>query len=86
MYTNHFSGMNANYLKPSVRAVGLDPDNLSGVGNKLNLSTGDIRPKAWRDIWGSGQGIGAVKEMMTTAEYVDCLDREYHAAKEALCA
>lgn len=86
VYTNHFSGMNANYLKPSVRAVGLDPDNLSGVGNKLNLSTGDIRPKAWRDIWGSGQGIGAVKEMMTTAEYVDCLDREYHAAKEALCA
>lgn len=86
VYTNHFSGVNANYLKPSIRAVGLDPDNLSGVGNKLNLSTGDIRPKAWRDIWGSGQGIGAVKEMMTTAEYVDCLDREYHAAKEALCA
>lgn len=86
VYTNHFSGVNANYLKPSIRAVGLDPDNLSGVGNKLNLSTGDIRPKAWRDIWGSGQGTGAVKEMMTTAEYVDCLDREYHAAKEALCA
>ena len=77
--------MNANYLKPSVRAVGLDPDNLAGIGNKLDLATGDVRPKAWRDIWGSGQGIGAVKEVMTTAAYVDRLDREYHAAKDALC-
>jgi nitronate monooxygenase len=85
VYTSHFSGVNANYLKPSVRAVGLDPDNLTGDGNKLNLSTGDVRPKAWRDIWGSGQGIGAVKDVMTTAEYVDRLDREYHAAKDALC-
>ena len=78
--------MNANYLKPSVRAVGLDPDNLTGDGNMLNLSTGDVRPKAWRDIWGSGQGIGAVHAVTTTAEYVDRLDREYRAAKEALCA
>ena len=86
VYTNHFSGVNANYLKPSVRAVGLDPDNLTGVGNKLNLSTGDIRPKAWRDIWGSCQGIGAVGAVTTTADYVDRLVREYHAAKDALCA
>ena len=85
VYTNYFSGVNANYLKPSVRAVGLDPDNLAGIGNKLDLATGDVRPKAWRDIWGSGQGIGAVKEVMTTAAYVDRLDREYHAAKDALC-
>ncbi|KZY06261.1 MULTISPECIES: NAD(P)H-dependent flavin oxidoreductase [unclassified Sulfitobacter] len=86
VYTDYFSGVNANYLKPSVRAVGLDPDNLAGIGNKLNLATGDIRPKAWRDIWGSGQGIGAVKEVMTTADYVDRLDREYQAAKDALCS
>ncbi len=86
VYTNYFSGVNANYLKPSVRAVGLDPDNLAGIGNKLDLATGDIRPKAWRDIWGSGQGIGAVKEVMTTAAYIDRLDREYHAAKDALCS
>lgn len=84
VYTDYFSGVHANYLKPSVRAVGLDPDNLAGIGNKLDLATGDIRPKAWRDIWGSGQGIGAVKEVMTTAAYVDRLDREYHAAKDAL--
>ncbi|EAQ02575.1 hypothetical protein OB2597_17702 [Pseudooceanicola batsensis HTCC2597] len=51
----------------------------------LDLATGDVRPKAWRDIWGSGQGIGAVKKVMTTAAYVDRLDREYHAAKDALC-
>ena len=83
LYTSHFSGVNANYLKPSVRAVGLGPDNLTGDGNKLDLATGDIRPKAWRDIWGSGQGVGAVT---TTADYVDRLDREYRAAKNALCA
>jgi nitronate monooxygenase len=86
LYTSHFSGVNANYLKPSIRAVGLDPDNLTGEGNKLNLSTGDVRPKAWRDIWGCGQGIGAVHEVTPTSEYVDRLDREYHAAKGALCA
>lgn len=86
VYTDYFSGVHANYLKPSVRAVGLDPDNLAGIGNKLDLATGDIRPKAWRDIWGSGQGIGAVKEVMTTADYVDRLDREYQVAKDALCS
>ena len=86
VYTDYFSGVHANYLKPSVRAVGLDPDNLAGIGNKLDLATGDIRPKAWRDIWGSCQGIGAVKEVMTTADYVDRLDREYQGAKDALCS
>ena len=86
LYTSHFSGVNANYLKPSVRAVGLDPDNLTGDGNKLNLATGDIRPKAWRDIWGSGQGIAAVGAVTTTAEYVDRLEHEYRAARNALCA
>ena len=86
IYPSHFSGVNANYLKPSVRAVGLDPDNLTGDGNKLNLATGDIRPKAWSEIWGCGQGIGAVGAVTSTAEYVDRLDREYHAARNALCA
>ncbi len=56
------------------------------ANNLDDLATGDVRPKAWRDIWGSGQGIGAVKEVMTTAAYVDRLDREYHAAKDALCS
>ena len=56
VYTDYFSGVHANYLKPSVRAVGLDPDNLAGIGNKLDLATGDIRPKAWRDIWAAVRG------------------------------
>ena len=86
IYTSHFSGVNANYLKPPVRAVGLDPDNLTGDGNKLNLATGDIRPKAWSEIWGCGQGIGAVGAVTSTAEYVDRLAQEYHAARDALCA
>jgi nitronate monooxygenase len=76
-------GLNANYLKPSIRSVGLDPENLTGEGNKLNL-TGDVRPKAWRDIWGCGQGIGAVHAVTTTADYVDRLDRVSRAAKDAL--
>jgi len=83
LYTSHFTGVNANYLKPSIRSVGLDPENLTGEGNKLNLSTGDVRPKAWRDIWGCGQGIGAVHAVTTTADYVD---RESRAAKDALCS
>ena len=83
LYTSHFTGVNANYLKPSIRSVGLDPENLTGEGNKLNLSTGDVRPKAWRDIWGCGQGIGAVHAVTTTADYID---RESRAAKDALCS
>jgi nitronate monooxygenase len=83
LYTSHFTGVNANYLKPSIRSVGLDPENLTGEGNKLNLSTGDVRPKAWRDIWGCGQGIEAVHAVTTTADYID---RESRAAKDALCS
>ncbi len=86
LYTSHFSGVNANYLKPSIRAVGLDPDNLTGEGNRLNLSTGDVRPKAWRDVWGSGQGIGAVRAVTTTSQYIDRLEQEFNAAKAALCS
>ena len=85
LYTSHFSGVNANYLKPSIRSVGLDPDDLAGEANTLDLATGDVRPKAWRDIWGAGQGIGAVNKVTGTAEYVERLDREYHAARAALC-
>lgn len=81
LYTSHFSGVNANCLKPSIRSVGLDSENLTGEGNKLNLSTGDVRPKERRDI----RGIGAVHAVTTTADYVDRLYREYHAAKDALC-
>ncbi len=78
--------MNVSDIEPSVRAVGLGTDNQTGEGNKLNPATGDIRPKACLNIWGSAQGVCAVHAVTTTADYVDRLEREYHAVKDALCA
>lgn len=86
IYSNLFTGVHGNYLKPSIRAAGLDPDNLpESDPSKMNFSSmtnGNV--KAWRDIWGSGQGIGAIKEILTTKEYVDTLYKEYFEAREQL--
>jgi nitronate monooxygenase len=82
IYTNLFTGVHGNYLKPSVVQAGLDPDNLpSGDPSKMNFATGAERRKVWKDIWGSGQGIGAMKAIVPAAELVDRLAREYHAAR-----
>ncbi len=82
IYTNLFTGVHGNYLKPSVVQAGLDPNNLpSGDPSKMNFATGAERRKVWKDIWGSGQGIGAVKAIVPAAELVDRLAREYHAAR-----
>jgi nitronate monooxygenase len=87
VYTNYFSGVHGNYLKPSIRNSGLDPDNLPvSDPSKMDFkSGGDNAKKVWKDIWGCGQGIGAVKEITTTAAFVDRLAREYEGAKAALC-
>ena len=83
VYTNAISGVLGNYLRPSLVAAGLDPDNLPQAdASKMDFS-GD-RPKAWRDIWGSGQGIGAVHAVVPAAELVDRLAREYRAARETM--
>lgn len=86
VYTNLFTGVHGNYLKPSVTAAGLDPDNLPEADpSKMNFgSGGDQKSKAWRDIWGSGQGIGAVKAVVPVAERVAQLEREYQAARARL--
>ena len=86
VYTNLFTGVHGNYLKPSIEAAGLDPDNLpESDPSKMNFgSGGNTDAKAWKDIWGCGQGIGAVNERMSTADYVARLEREYLDAIEAL--
>ena len=83
VYTNLFTGVHGNYLRPSIIDAGLDPDNLpESDPSKMDFgSGGNTDAKAWKDIWGCGQGIGAVKTRESAAEYVDRLVREYEAAK-----
>ncbi|MFO0445142.1 MAG: NAD(P)H-dependent flavin oxidoreductase [Betaproteobacteria bacterium] len=85
VYSSLFTGVHGNYLKPSVRAAGLDPDNLpESDPSKMNFGGGDGAKKAWKDIWGCGQGIGAVKAVLPAAELVARLEREYHEARRRL--
>lgn len=85
IYTNLFTGVHGNYLKPSIAGAGLDPNNLpESDPSKMNF--GSSRNKAWKDIWGCGQGIGAVKDVMPAAELIARLKREYEDAKQVLCS
>ena len=82
IYSNLFTGVHGNYLKPSIEASGLDPDNLpQSDPSAMNFgSGGNAEAKAWKDIWGCGQGIGAVKAVTPAGELVARLCREYEAA------
>ena len=83
VYSNLFTGVHGNYLAPSIRAAGMDPDNLpESDPSKMNFG-GDAK-KAWKDIWGCGQGIGAINAVTSTAELVGKLRREYEAARARL--
>ncbi len=86
VYTNLFTGVHGNYLAPSVIAAGLDPNDLpKSDPSAMNFgSGGNQKTKAWRDIWGCGQGIGSVKSIPTVAEFVDKLAGEYETAKAEL--
>ena len=86
VYSNYFTGVHGNYLKPSIASAGLDPDNLpEGDISAMNkLTDGDSDAKAWKDIWGCGQGIGAIDQVLTVAERVAQLRDQYSAAKERL--
>ena len=88
VYTNLFTGVHGNYLRPSIVAAGMDPENLpESDASKMNFgSGGNTKAKAWRDIWGSGQGIGAVKSVPGAAELVARLTREYDAALAEMAA
>jgi nitronate monooxygenase len=82
-YSNLFTGVHGNYLAPSIRAAGLDPEHLpESDPSKMNF--GGEKSKAWKDIWGCGQGIGAVTERQSVAEFVAKLKREFAAAKARL--
>ena len=84
VYTNLFTGVHGNYLRGSIERAGLDPDNLpESDPSKMNFGSGGSA-KAWRDIWGSGQGIGAVRAVDTVGTRVDRLAAEYAAARARL--
>ncbi|PKO88442.1 MAG: nitronate monooxygenase [Betaproteobacteria bacterium HGW-Betaproteobacteria-12] len=86
VYTPYFTGVHGNYLKKSIVAAGLDPDNLP-VKDKTAMSFGSSGDaKAWKDIWGAGQGVGHIDEVLPTAELIAQLRQEYGAAKEQLLA
>ncbi|KAF3996794.1 NAD(P)H-dependent flavin oxidoreductase [Glaciimonas immobilis] len=85
VYTNLFTGIHGNYLKKSIVNAGLDPDNLPEADkNKMNFGSGASGAKAWRDIWGAGQGVGLMDDVPTVAAMVDRLQAEYQAARRRL--
>lgn len=88
VYSNLFTGIHGNYLRPSIEAAGLDPDKLpESDPSAMNFGSGGGNDaKAWKDIWGCGQGIGAVQEILPAAELVARLQREYVAARQRLLA
>ena len=83
VYSNLFTGVHGNYLAPSIRAAGLDPEHLPD-SDPSQMNFGGDSAKAWKDIWGCGQGIGAISEVGTVAAYVEKLRREYQAARQRL--
>ena len=88
VYTDLFTGVHGNYLRTSIVNSGLDPDNLTGIDPTAMKfgSEGSAKAKAWRDIWGSGQGIGAIDQVRPAGEFIDVLAEQYAAAKSRLCA
>ena len=85
VYSNLFTGVHGNYLAPSIRAAGLDPENLpESDPSKMNFG-GDAK-KAWKDIWGCGQGIGAINSVVSAAERIAQLKKEYQEARKRLCS
>jgi nitronate monooxygenase len=85
VYSNLFTGIHGNYLKGSIRNAGMDPDKLAlSDPSAMNFADGSSKAKAWKEIWGSGQGIGAVKEIVSAGELVDRLAREYEEARARL--
>lgn len=86
VYTDYFTGVRGNYLRPSIVNAGLDPDALVGGARSMDVNSVGNGPKAWRDIWGAGQGIGAMTQVLPTAGLVDRLVHEYDDARQNLAA
>ena len=82
-----FTGVSGNYLRPSIEAAGMDPDNLpSADSTSMNFAEGSSKPKAWKEIWGAGQGIGAIKSVEPAGLLVDRIATEYHKTMAKLSA
>ncbi|WP_235784340.1 NAD(P)H-dependent flavin oxidoreductase, partial [Brucella anthropi] len=88
VYSNYFTGIGGNYLKPSITNSGLDPENLPEADpSKMDFDKAQQEgAKAWKDIWGCGQGIGAIHEVAPAGQLIDRLEREYNDARQRLCA
>jgi len=85
VYSNLFTGVHGNYLAPSITSAGLDPNNLpDGDISTMNFGDWEKKPKAWKDIWGCGQGIGSVRSILSTENLVSKLENEYGIAKQKL--
>ena len=86
VYSNYFTGIHGNYMKSSIIAAGMDPDNLPVADpSKMDFGAATSGAKAWKDIWGAGQGVGAVKAIEPVSALVDRLAGEYAAAKARIC-
>ncbi len=87
VYSSLFTGVHGNYLKKSIIRAGMDPDNLASAdASTMNFSSGASKPKAWKEIWGAGQGVGDVTEVVPVRDLVDRVEAEYHAAGARLAA
>lgn len=86
VYTPYFTGVHGNYLKKSILAAGLDPANLPEKDKTAMNFGGSTAAKAWKDIWGAGQGVGNIGDVMPTAELVARMKQEYQTAKAVLCS
>ncbi len=83
IYSNLFTGVHGNYLRSSIEAAGLDPDDLP-ESDPSKMDFGDGSSKAWKDIWGSGQGIGAIKKIGPASELIERLKQEYSSARQRM--
>ncbi len=83
IYTPYFTGVHGNYLRPSISAAGLDPDRLP-TADKSAMDFGSTRVKAWKDVWGAGQGVGNIDQVLPVRDIVARLVREYEDARAAL--
>ncbi|MDH5311000.1 MAG: nitronate monooxygenase family protein [Gammaproteobacteria bacterium] len=87
VYTSLFTGVHGSYLRGSIVNSGMDPDNLpDGDKERMNFASGSSKAKAWKDIWGAGQGVGSIHDVLPVRDLVLRMEREYHEARAALCA
>jgi nitronate monooxygenase len=84
IYTDLFTGVRGNYIRESIEKAGLDPDNLPTNSEGMSFASGSSKPKSWKDIWGAGQGVGQIDDIVSVEEIVQRLTQEYNAAKSRL--